>query len=66
MEVELNFARCHASYAFDKAVWLVIFLAAVNNLFEFHSVGHGERRLINDLVTGIEFWHDKVTGRAVR
>ena len=54
MEVQLHFAIDDAADAFDQAVRLVVFLAAADDLVELHAGRHGERRLVDDLVAGVE------------
>ncbi len=65
VEVEADFAGDGAADAFDEAVRLVVFLAAASDFVELHARRDREGRLIDDLIAGIEIWHDEMTRGAV-
>ena len=65
VEVQLHFAIDHAAHAFDQAMRLVVFLAEANDVVQRHAGRHGERRLIDDLIAGVQLGHDEMARRAV-
>src|SRR5262245_13399197 len=65
MKVQLHLAADHAPHALYQAMRLVIFLTTADDLFKLDSGGHGERRLVNNLVSGIELRHDEMAGCSI-
>ena len=65
MKVELNLPLQHPPHTLDKAVRLIFLLAFLEDLCEGGSRCDLESRLVDDLISRIQFWHDKVTRRTV-
>ena len=66
MEVELHFSVAHATNPFDQTGWLVLLLSLTDDLLEFRARGDTEGRLVDGLVTSIEFRDDEMACRPER
>ncbi len=66
MEVELHFSVAHATNPFDQTGWLVLLLSLADDILEFRARGYTEGRLVDGLVTSIEFRDDEMASRPER
>ena len=66
MEVQLDLAIAYAANSFDEALRLIVLLANPNHFLEFHPRLSAERRLMDGLISRIQFRNDKVACRTKR
>ena len=66
MEVKLYLSVANASDAFDQASWFVLLLALADDVLEFRARRNAEGRLVDGLISSIEFRDDEMAGRPER
>lgn len=60
MEVELDFSIAHPAYPFDQTSRFVVLLALLDDILELCPWLDAKRRLIDGLISRIEFRNDEV------
>jgi hypothetical protein len=66
VEVQLDLAIAYAAYSFNEAIRLVMLLANPNHFLELHAWLSAEGRLMDGLISRIQFGNDEVACRTKR
>ena len=61
LEVQFNLSIDHAPQTFDKADWFVVRFALPLDFFECCARRNGESRLMDYLISGIQFGNDEMS-----
>src|SRR5690606_29724267 len=65
MEMELDFPSDNAAYSLDQTTRLVVLLSQANHIIQPSARRHGERGLVDDLISRVQFRNDEVTRGAI-
>ena len=63
--MELDFPIEYPAQTFNQASGLVVRLPNADNLLQGGARGHSKGILVNDLIAGVQFGHDKMNRGAI-